>query len=294
MIISFTYIACSKVMTSRKKILYISTKRSIQINPNISEIYNNLGTVYYKNKHYSKALVQYQKAIQMRPEFGEAHYNLGVVYTDLKEYDLGIQSFNQAIYIEPKSATSHNNLGNLYKNKSEFQLAINCYIKAIEIQPDYASPYNNLGVTYQGLWDYSSALKFYDKALVIDPNYQDALSNRADLYKNLKMYQQAINDFNRVLALNPMKDYCFGTKRFLQMGICEWVSLESDMELIRNSIVSRHKLVQPFITFGLFDSLSLQKECAIAKVDQNYPADSSLGPLEKYPKRQKIKLIHYF
>ena len=54
----------------------------IEINPNNTEIYSNLGLVYYNQGKYPKAIFEFEKVIKLNPNNAIAHHNLGLVYKE--------------------------------------------------------------------------------------------------------------------------------------------------------------------------------------------------------------------
>jgi tetratricopeptide (TPR) repeat protein len=54
----------------------------IEINPNNTEIYSNLGLVYYNQGKYPQAISEFEKVIRLDPNNAMAYYNLGLVYKE--------------------------------------------------------------------------------------------------------------------------------------------------------------------------------------------------------------------
>ncbi|HIB90987.1 TPA: tetratricopeptide repeat protein, partial [Candidatus Poribacteria bacterium] len=132
-----------------------------------------------------KAINCYQKAIQINPNLAEIHNNLGSLYQELGKTQEAMNCYQKAIQINPNLSEVHNNLGNLYRELGEYQKAINCYQKAIQINPNLAEARNNLGSLYRELGKtqeamncYQKAIDLYDHVLALNPNNSGAYSNR--------------------------------------------------------------------------------------------------------------------
>ena len=54
--------------------------KALQLNPNYTQVYTNVGTVYLEKKDYDKAIQQFKKVIELNYWDRKAHYNLGLVY----------------------------------------------------------------------------------------------------------------------------------------------------------------------------------------------------------------------
>ncbi|MBU0711979.1 tetratricopeptide repeat protein, partial [bacterium] len=122
--------------------------RAIELNPEYTDAYNNLGIVYKEQGNYSDAIECFQKAIAINPNFSEAYLNLGSVYNDQENYFDAIKCYKKAIEINPDCSEAYYNLGLVYSKQGIYSDAIKCYKKAIEINPDFSEAYYNLGVVY--------------------------------------------------------------------------------------------------------------------------------------------------
>ena len=53
-----------------------SYNKSIELNPNKEEVYNNLGGLYNNLGKFNEATQAYKKAIEIKPDYALAHSNL--------------------------------------------------------------------------------------------------------------------------------------------------------------------------------------------------------------------------
>ena len=53
-------------------------QKALQLNPNYTQVYTNVGTVHLKKKDYHKAIQQFKKVIELNYWDRKAHYNLGL------------------------------------------------------------------------------------------------------------------------------------------------------------------------------------------------------------------------
>src|SRR3972149_6168155 len=71
--------------------------KAIEINPRLSETYNNLGIAYGKGKGlHDQAIIYFSEAIEINPVYAEAYANRGVAYGNKGIYDKAISDFNKA------------------------------------------------------------------------------------------------------------------------------------------------------------------------------------------------------
>jgi len=136
-----------------------------------------LGSTYYSQNEYDKAIEAYQNAIGLNPKDDDAYNNIGVVYGKKGEYAKAIDACQKAIELNPKSDNAYNNLGNTYGYKKEYDEAIEAYKKAIELNPKNASAYYNVGIAYGRKEEYVKAMEAYQKAIELNPQNTSAYIN---------------------------------------------------------------------------------------------------------------------
>ena len=72
------------------------------------------GNSYYYKKDYHRAIDCYRKAIQINPQYSMAYYNLGVALRSINKTEEAIDCYRKAIQINPKLAAAYNNMGKAY------------------------------------------------------------------------------------------------------------------------------------------------------------------------------------
>ena len=166
----------------------------LKIEPNHSQSYNNLGSVFFVQGKKEKAKDCYEKAIAINPNYENAYNHLGVLFKDLGENQKAKSCYEKAIAINPNNADVYNNLGIIYADLGENQKAKDCYEKAIEINPNYKNAHNNLAAIFFYLSENQKAKGCLEKAIEIDPNYLQAHNNLANFYVS------QLTDFNIAIS----------------------------------------------------------------------------------------------
>ena len=118
-------------------------KKSISLNKNFSEAYNNLANVQKKVERFDDALLNYKKAISVKQDNLEAYYNLANLLKFLKNYDEAIKNYKNVIKLNPNFSDAYNNLGTIYSILGKFNDAKDFYIKSIKINKFFSEPYKN-------------------------------------------------------------------------------------------------------------------------------------------------------
>ena len=79
----------------------LSYEESIKLDPKDSNVYNNLGTVFYARHDNRMAMKMYKKAIKLDSQSASAYKNLGASYFHAAKTQRGVEAFEEAIAIDP-------------------------------------------------------------------------------------------------------------------------------------------------------------------------------------------------
>jgi tetratricopeptide (TPR) repeat protein len=93
-------------------------EKAIKLNPQYAEAVNNLGTVYYAQKSYRRAVEQYKKALRLAPQSASFLSNLGTVYFARKNYNEALLTYQLALSIDPDIFEHHNTVGTTLQDQS--------------------------------------------------------------------------------------------------------------------------------------------------------------------------------
>jgi tetratricopeptide (TPR) repeat protein len=69
---------------------------------------------------YERAIEDYNKTIELDPNYAEAYNNRGNAYSGLKEYERAIEDYNKTIELDPNYAKAYTNR-ELARNKLKEQ-----------------------------------------------------------------------------------------------------------------------------------------------------------------------------
>ncbi|MCA8939766.1 MAG: tetratricopeptide repeat protein, partial [Planctomycetes bacterium] len=92
-----------------------------------------------------QALAVYREILAQNPELAEVWNNVGVITMNLKRLKDAEQALLQAIEIRPRYASAHSNLGAVYQRMGRVEDAKRHAAIALEIDPDnLAASYNSI------------------------------------------------------------------------------------------------------------------------------------------------------
>src|SRR5687768_13088425 len=77
---------------------------ALKLDSCFADALNNLGSITFKQKKYSKALILYTQAIDCRPDFIQAYLNRANTYYELHEVYNALNDLNKVIKAKPDTA----------------------------------------------------------------------------------------------------------------------------------------------------------------------------------------------
>ena len=159
-----------------------------------SGVYCELGSIYYAQGEYAKALECYNKCLAIRltvygdsnhPDIAISYCTIGLVYRAQGEYGKALEFHKKCLAIQlavyggsnhPDIATSYGSIGSVYRAQGEYGRALEFYNKCLVVELAMhgnknhlaiATCYSNIGSVYREKGEYGRALEFYNKSLAI-------------------------------------------------------------------------------------------------------------------------------
>lgn len=116
-------------------------KKILEIDPNNKMINGNLGSLYYYQKEYAKALPHFEKIVSLYPFEYENNLNLAWTYLHLEKNAEAEKYFNMVLLYSPKDKSALDGLTNLKKTVTGNEGLINAFYKSYEFseKSDYKS-----------------------------------------------------------------------------------------------------------------------------------------------------------
>jgi len=92
-------------------------QKAVKLNPRYAEAINNLGTVYYAQKSYRRAIDQYKKALRVN-ESASVLSNLGTAYFARKQYEDAFLFYQKALALDANVFEHRSTQGSVVQERS--------------------------------------------------------------------------------------------------------------------------------------------------------------------------------
>jgi predicted O-linked N-acetylglucosamine transferase (SPINDLY family) len=255
---------------------------------------NNLleqGIFLHKKNSLDEAKKIYKDIIEIEKENFQAMHLLGVIFFQQKNYDQGIEFIEKSLQINNKNYSALNNLGNIFLELKKYPEAIEKYKKALNLNKNYTAAIYNLGNTYKAISKYKIALEYYYKAIISDPKFFDAYYDYAELLERTGRTEDALIYYSKLLELSPEYPYLLGSIVRLKLSICQWKSLDEEIEKIKNNLFNK-KTINAFDIMFITDSPEHQMKAVKQYSEDKFPSAGNVIDL-KQENNNKIKIGYY-
>ncbi len=111
--------------------------------------WNKVGIAYHQLLDLGAAKKNYEQALKLNRHYSEAINNLGTIFYAQKNYRRAIARYKQALKIAPQSASIHSNLGTAYFAKKNYKEAAEAYRTALSLDPEVFEHKGGYGVMLQ-------------------------------------------------------------------------------------------------------------------------------------------------
>jgi len=270
-----------------------SYDKALSLRPNHADAYYNRGRALIALMRPDEALASYDKSLALMPGSPDVHFNRGNVLLTLNRLDEALASYDKTLSLDPDYIDAHNNRGTVLRNLRRLDEALTSCDRALSLKPDYAYVHHNRGTVLAELQRLEEALASFDQALQLMPDNADFHNSRGSVLRELGRFDEALASFDKVMTLKPDFDFIFGKYLHTKMLMCDWHSLQEDLDRYARDISDSKKVTVPFAALSLVDSPELHKTAVKIYSEQRYDRSQALGPLSRRDIDGKIRLGYY-
>jgi protein O-mannosyl-transferase len=151
-------------------------KKGIINFPTNSDLFNNLGFIYYSTAKYDSAVFAFSKAIEFKPNTASYYTNRGLSKFSIKDYNGALSDFTKVLSLDTSSAGCWYNSGNAKIELKDYEGAILDFSSALKINPRWGEAYFRRGVAYSKLNRHNEAQDDWAEALKL--GFRDSVNGK--------------------------------------------------------------------------------------------------------------------
>jgi tetratricopeptide (TPR) repeat protein len=107
--------------------------------PNDERALTILGTNYFGQQEWSRAIAEYDKAVKIAPDFSQPYNQLGYAHRFLENYESAEKAFLKYIELIPNDPNPHDSYAELLLRIGRYDESIGHYRKALEMNPNFVA-----------------------------------------------------------------------------------------------------------------------------------------------------------
>lgn len=161
--------------------------------PKSADIYNALGSIYFRLTRYSEAICAFERAIELNPEYADAYNNLGSVYFEQKKYAAARPILQKAIELNPQIGSALRCLGQIARHLENDHLEAIRYTRlALELDP-YDSVAHSSLLFMLSEFDLLTPMELFKEHQLFGERHEAKWIDRLPQHKNPKDKNKVLN-----------------------------------------------------------------------------------------------------
>lgn len=168
-------IGVSYLNDSKAQQAFVEFQKAYEINPKNKEVLRAIGVIYLVYfDETSKAIDFFDKAVDIDPDYSDAYNDLGFAYEKLGQFNRAILFYKKAVanllYSTPEKA--YIGMGNSYYRLGKYDDALSAYKEAVKRAPELEMSYLRMALCYNAMGRYGEASTAMTYAIKLDNVYK--------------------------------------------------------------------------------------------------------------------------
>jgi tetratricopeptide (TPR) repeat protein len=172
----------------------------LQVAPRLAPAYNNLGSLYLRQREYKKAAAVLEKGLKIDPKMSSASALLGIALYELGDYAGAGRNLESALRANPKDNNAELFLANDLIKLGKFEQAAEHLRQLSQRQPDNQEVLYLLGKVHMKLSE-----EALTKLNALDANSVWAHEISGEVMESMKNYDGALLEYKKAVEVAPLQ-----------------------------------------------------------------------------------------
>ncbi len=172
----------------------------LQVAPRLAPAYNNLGSLYLRQREYKKAAAALEKGLKIDPKMSSASALLGIALYELGDYAGAGRNLESALRANPKDNNVELFLANGLIKLGKFEQAAGHLRQLSQRQPENQEVLYLLGKVHMKLSE-----EALTKLNALDPNSVWAHEISGEVMESMKNYDGALLEYKEAVEVAPLQ-----------------------------------------------------------------------------------------
>lgn len=158
---------------------------AIQMDPNYSEYYNEVGNIYQRQGRFEEALKSYEMAIQLSAPYPEVHFNRAICLARSEQWQAALESCDYSLELKPDQPDALVLRAEICEQLEKPEEALTSYDCAIELAGNLVAARVNKAVLLYNKGLFDPALAEMNSVISIEQSESGHYENRAAIYREM-------------------------------------------------------------------------------------------------------------
>lgn len=172
----------------------------LQVAPRLAPAYNNLGSLYLRQREFKKAAAVLEKGLKIDPKMSSASALLGIALYELGDYAGAGRNLESALRANPRDNNAELFLANDLIKLGKFEQAAEHLRHLSERQPENQEVLYLLGKVHMKLSE-----EALTKLNALDPNSVWAHEISGEVMESMKNYDGALLEYKKAVEVAPLQ-----------------------------------------------------------------------------------------
>ncbi len=184
---------------------------ALESQPNLAEIYAQLGRLYAQEKDWDAAIAFFENALKSQPKSVHIYSNLAQIYGQMGKRELETACWYKAVELNPElvNGQGYYKLGQALEEQGKINEAIECYQRACDREVTLLFAYYKLAEMRLRQEDLDSAKACFEHIIQQDSNQPQAHYQLGRILSCQGQFESAIKEFRHTIKLDPESAWAY-------------------------------------------------------------------------------------
>jgi tetratricopeptide (TPR) repeat protein len=200
----YEFLIAAAKLEGRKEDFIQSCHDLLKLNPGNLKIRMDLGSLFYEEKRYDEAILEFNEVKDKLTSYPRVHYELARVYLAKNDMAKAQEMANKELELNPNLDSAHFIAGEVFRLNKQYREAIVKYEKAISLNPKSVDALMSMGWIRLNQNYTSEAIELFSRAMKEDPTNALIHKQMGDAYRAAGQRALAKEKYEDYLKLSPV------------------------------------------------------------------------------------------
>lgn len=181
--------------------------------PNLAEIYAQLGRLYAQEESWDDAIAFFENALKSLPNSVAIYSSLAQIYAQLGKKDLETACWYKAVQLDPEfvNGKGYYKLGTALENQGKLDEAIQCYQKSCDREATFLSVHYKMAEMRLRQGDLAAAKACFEHIIQQDFDQVEAHYQLGRILSRQGEFAGAIAEFRQTIKIDPEFNWAYSS-----------------------------------------------------------------------------------